>query len=55
MADAEIDVLPLLRQLLIFARKWSHGIPLDFDAVAQVRPEVTQPTRQHLGAQYPGD
>jgi Acyl-protein synthetase, LuxE len=47
MADAEIDVLPLLRQLLVFARKWSHGLPLDFDAVAQVRNRVLTLNHQH--------
>ena len=50
MADAEIDALPLLRQLLVFARKWSHGLPLDFDAVAQVRSRVlTSNHRHHCG------
>jgi hypothetical protein len=49
MADTEIDALPLLRQLLIFARKWSRGLPLDFDAVAQVRNRVlTLNHRLHL-------
>jgi hypothetical protein len=47
MADAEIDALPLLRQLLIFARKWSRGLPLDFDAVAQVRNRVLTLNHQH--------
>jgi hypothetical protein len=53
MADAEIDVLPLLRQLLIFARKWSHGIPLDFDAVAQVRRRVLTSNHRHHVREIP--
>jgi hypothetical protein len=49
MAEAEIDALPLLRQLLIFARKWSCGLPLDLDTVAQVRNRVlTANLRHHL-------
>jgi hypothetical protein len=53
MADAEIDVLPLLRQLLVFARKWSHGIPLDFDAVAQVRRRVLTSNHRHHVREIP--
>ncbi len=47
MADAEIDALPLLRQLLVFARTWSCGLPLDLDAVAQVRNRVLTLNHQH--------
>jgi len=46
-ADAEIDALPLLRHLLIVARRWSHGLPLDFDAAAQVRNRVLALNHQH--------
>ena len=53
MADAEIDVLPLLRQLLVFARKWSHGIPLDFDTVAQVRRRVLTSNHRHHVREIP--
>ena len=47
MADAEINALPLLRELLVFARKWSRGLPLDFDAVARVRNKVLTLNHQH--------
>src|SRR5688572_19764836 len=47
MPDAEIDALPLLRQLLVFARKWTRGLPLDFDAIAQVRNRVLALNYQH--------
>lgn len=39
-AGPRVDSLPLVQRLLVAARMWSSGAPLDFEAVAAVRNEM---------------